>query len=86
MRSLAIVLTRDCNLRCQYCFVEKKRQGSIDWSHLRRTLDTVLPRAAGDFDIAFTGGEPLLEFETLTRVVSYVNGNLQGGRTVRWTL
>ncbi len=87
MSNLILVLTDDCNLRCKYCIFSGQYEGyksirrdKMSWETARRAVDRFLelndqrpfrsiPRRK--LDIAFFGGEPLLEGPLLRRVVAY---------------
>jgi uncharacterized protein len=69
-----LFLTENCNHRCSYCFVAEKNE------HARLALSTgrdaigYLTRASRDLPeirVLLFGGEPLLEFELITELVSY---------------
>ena len=63
-------LTRDCNLRCRYCYGGEKRPERMDVDTGRRTVDFFLARA-GHLILQFFGGEPLLEFPALQALVKH---------------
>jgi len=76
-------LTRNCNLKCSYCFSGKNKtndkmsfetgQKSIDFlikECMNAKLDE-LPSKQRRIDVSFWGGEPLLEWEMLKKLVLY---------------
>jgi len=63
---LLVVPTRRCNLSCPYCPVEK-RGGALDPAAAARAAGAFL--ASGGGRVRLTGGEPLLAWETVARVV-----------------
>ena len=65
-----IHLTRDCNLRCRYCYGGEKRPDRMTIDTGRRAVDFFLART-GHLILQFFGGEPLLEFPTLQAIVEY---------------
>ena len=72
IRSAALFVTEDCNLRRRYCYVVKKpRRLSLDVG--RETLDFMLaaPPDVKQVAIYFFGGEPLLEFGTIQALTEY---------------
>lgn len=80
MEDLLLQVTQNCNLRCEYCAYSGKYYNR---THSNRRMDFQVARQAVDFFmehckdkesvvIGFYGGEPLLEFELIKRVVSYV--------------
>lgn len=86
-RQLILCVTWDCNLRCKYCYYSEEYAHSrnrssqymdfsvakqaVDYylSHLR-TVQMRYPRRKGA--ITFYGGEPLLHFGLVQRVIEYI--------------
>lgn len=74
VRSLMLYLAEQCNLRCTYCFVDKKaRYMTSDTA--RKAVDFFLSRnisgAEDDIWITFFGGEPFTELDLVEEVVAY---------------
>lgn len=72
--TLMLYLTEDCNLRCTYCFVDKKpRRMTVETA--RKAVDWFVSRdisgAERDLHINFFGGEPFMELELMEEVVAY---------------
>ncbi|MEI6437881.1 MAG: radical SAM protein [Candidatus Omnitrophota bacterium] len=63
-------LTTDCNLDCGYCFVRCEPQ-SMTWAVARRSVDLLLASPSKDKVLSCYGGEPLLQFSLLTKIVLY---------------
>ncbi len=72
--NLELFLTENCNLRCDYCFVKRKN------NHLRMSLETGLKAIdflfeysydQADLHVIFFGGEPLLEYENVQKLIEY---------------
>ncbi|MEP0814288.1 MAG: radical SAM protein [bacterium] len=66
-------VTDDCNLRCPYCFVHGKRNNQMTDDVAFAAVDFLI-RESRDQDILrilFIGGEPLLEFDLMQRIVLY---------------
>ncbi|MFA5139155.1 MAG: radical SAM protein [Elusimicrobiota bacterium] len=81
IRRLEVFLTTRCNLDCRYCssktLVHRKAQRSLSFEELKRAmrLFVACPGAGrGPRGVAFTGGEPFLEFETLARTIEHIRG------------
>ena len=66
-----LYLTKNCNLRCSYCFErERHRNESISFSGIDSFLDDVIRREPDSVStICLFGGEPFLEFEKLRYVL-----------------
>lgn len=83
---LNVILTADCNLRCSYCFQDDKKARRMPWDVLRASADLLLGSRRPEVTLVFTGGEPLLEFPLVRRVVGYVERNRPAAKTVRYEL
>jgi uncharacterized protein len=80
IESITLQLTQNCNFRCEYCIYG---QGSLlNRGHSLKKMSFVTAKKAVDFlrehsrdterlSIGFYGGEPLLEFDLLKRIVKY---------------
>ena len=70
--SVGVVVTADCNLRCRYCYQDRKRSASISWSALSAAVDMYAIAGRGRARLSFLGGEPLLAFPLLARAVKHM--------------
>ncbi len=70
--SMALFVTRACNLRCTYCY-EEKSGGSMEEKTAFRAVDWLLMKAgsAKQIYISFFGGEPFLNFPLIKKVAVY---------------
>jgi sulfatase maturation enzyme AslB (radical SAM superfamily) len=84
LRTLELVLTSQCNLRCGYCFENDKKDGRMAWETAKASLDTALASSQRDIAILFFGGEPALEFPTIRRSVEYVNAHRRRSQRPRF--
>ena len=71
-----IDLTEGCNLACDYCFTyskHKKRVLPLDLG--KRIIDWWLPQTdpTKHIQMSFWGGEPLLEFERMKKLIAHAN-------------
>lgn len=85
---MALQVTQQCNFRCSYCaYCANDFEFQRNHSSKRMTIETA--RAAVDFfagrcgnqdqpTIGFYGGEPLLEFPLIQKVVEYAEEKLYG--------
>lgn len=73
MFTIVLELTKSCNLHCNYCFELKNSNYIISYEEAIERIDFSLKRAyflgIKDIFIDFTGGEPLLAFDTIMDVV-----------------
>lgn len=71
---MELMLTGDCDQRCDYCFVEGKGiSPPMSSAVARSAVDFLFRESRGRprLKILFFGGEPLLEYELLREVVEY---------------
>lgn len=72
-----ICVTRNCNLKCVYCYQKHKGTMRMDFPTAKKCVDEIfmnVPNYAYDgVLLKFMGGEPLLEFELLRQVYEYVH-------------
>ncbi|MCA9670443.1 MAG: radical SAM peptide maturase, CXXX-repeat target family [Myxococcales bacterium] len=75
-KTVTFILTEECNFRCSYCYlVDKKAHRRMPFETARDVIDYLLthrelfpePRINWDF----IGGEPLLEIDTIERIIDY---------------
>ncbi|MBF0386583.1 MAG: 4Fe-4S cluster-binding domain-containing protein [Candidatus Omnitrophica bacterium] len=78
VRKVKLALTTDCNLSCPYCFVEQD-EGVMSWGVARDAVDLLLRSAGREKLLSLYGGEPLLCFDLVARVVRYAR--VQAGKT-----
>lgn len=87
IETLYLIVTDSCNLRCGYCFLLKNMPTSfvkktMSWEMAQEAVDMFFsnlkrnPSVYKDLIkcIVFYGGEPLLNFPLIKRVVEYVHG------------
>lgn len=100
LKSLALVLTTECNLRCGYCYADRKGRKTMSWEVAEAALDLMHSRGCGDSTIALYGGEPLLRPRLIRNIVDriertwtpatrpktvlYTNGILLDRQRLRW--
>jgi uncharacterized protein len=88
IRKLELVLTEDCNLRCDYCWIPK-RASYMSPEVAVRTLDFVFAesRDALNIEITLFGGEPLLAWDTFTVAVEHAEKLAAAtGKRVHWAV
>lgn len=78
---ITLQLTQECNLRCKYCVYSgdkniKQRSHSnkrMSWETAKRAVDFLYNRTidSSKVNIGFYGGEPIIEFQNIKRIVDY---------------
>ncbi len=87
MNGLNLNITSKCNLACSYCIfggtykhVNTLENQEMTWELAEKAIDFFLARAAteGDLRVDFFGGEPMLSFSLIERVITTLKERLQG--------
>ena len=88
LSKITLQVTQGCNLRCKYCIYSEninRHQRShsnkrMSWETAKKALDFLLEHSVDskEINIGFYGGEPLLEFSLIKRIVAYVKEIFDG--------
>lgn len=72
---LTLNATRRCNLKCSYCFEDEdyRKKSDMPFEIARKAIDTFFTDNVTDGVIVFTGGEPMLNYNMIKKVVNYVD-------------
>lgn len=77
-RSIMLLVTYGCNLRCNYCYEPKRKHYRMDYetaiSAIQKHLGN-LPADCESIEIQFMGGEPFLEFPLIKAISEWVWSN-----------
>jgi len=71
LRTIQLVLTTGCNLRCRYCYQNRKSARGMPWETARAAVDLLMRSRRRRLRLVLLGGEPLANFELFRRVVDY---------------
>jgi len=86
LRSLNVVTTAACNLRCAYCYQNAKTARRMEWDTLQAAVDLLLRSRQPEIRLVFSGGEPLLQFPLICRAVDYAEAVRPRGRRLRYVI
>ena len=75
IKSVALHLTHNCNLRCNYCYAGEKFQKSMSFETAKKSIDFIVENSNGSCVINFFGGEPLLKIELIKKIIQYSSSN-----------
>jgi radical SAM protein with 4Fe4S-binding SPASM domain len=86
-----IGVTGACNLSCEYCHanaeVRSPKQDRFSTRTVKRLVDFILDAAGETATVEFQGGEPLLAFDSIRRIVDEFRSRPDfPGRRIRFTL
>jgi len=84
LRSIAVVATADCNLRCRYCYQDAKKPRAVQWPVLRAAIDRLVRSTEREVSLGFVGGEPCLVFPLVRRAVLYAEKSCPGNRRLEF--
>lgn len=75
-KSIILLTTYDCNLRCSYCYEPKKRKKYLTFSRAKSIIETAMHEAKMDgyemLDLQFMGGEPLMVFGLIRNICEWL--------------
>jgi uncharacterized protein len=103
-RQIILMVSQSCNLNCKYCYQSHKSQGLMAVGTAKRILEDEFTKMLNDgqttqAEIAFMGGEPLMNFELIREVSEWIwskeqpkpyevtistNGTLLSGDMKQW--
>lgn len=74
-RSLMLMVSQECNLRCTYCYGvngEYNHKGIMSIETAKKAIDCFIENSAAEkLNICFFGGEPLIKFDMIKDLVAY---------------
>lgn len=93
LHSITLQVTQNCNFRCEYCaysgsYINRVHSNKrMTWDTAKQAIDFLHShsRDAQKISIAFYGGEPVLEFELIKKVVEYVSSKFMD-KVVRYNM
>ena len=75
-RSLNLLISQDCNLKCEYCYADHGTYGYekklMSYETAKKCIDKLLSKESNNY-IVFIGGEPLLNFPLIKQIDFYLN-------------
>ena len=83
---LSVVVTADCNLRCAYCYQNRKQPRQMAWPTMARAVDLLSSSTRRRADVTFLGGEPLLGFPLIVRAVRRLGRRFPRNRRPDYTI
>ena len=77
VKAMCLLISQDCNLRCEYCFAETGDFGMgrslMSLETGRKAIDFLLENSGNreNLELDFFGGEPLMNFDVVKGIVEY---------------
>ncbi len=71
---LSLLITELCNLKCTYCYSDKRRRKVMDLCTAKESIDKAIDRLDDNtqLNILLMGGEPFMAFDLIKDIVSYI--------------
>ncbi len=85
---LCLYITTKCNLGCIYCYTRAgESRHTMPWDIANTSIDYYLRQNASNLSVTFHGaGEPTLEFDFIQRCCEYLEAQIYGRRSVRYSI
>lgn len=75
---MSLILSEDCNFRCGYC-PQRRGKRRLDAAAAVRAVELFRPLLSPETVVCFYGGEPLLAFPVLRRIVERMEADVRPG-------
>ena len=81
VKKITLQVTQNCNLRCGYCSYSGKYEqrthtnNKMSFELMKKSVDFLMEHSVDVLEpvnIGFYGGEPLLEFENIKKIIAYI--------------
>ena len=93
VKALCLHVAHTCNLDCDYCFASQGKyhgeRALMSFEVGKRAIDFLLENSGSrhNLEVDFFGGEPLMNFEVVKRIVAYARSREEeSGKRFRFTL
>jgi sulfatase maturation enzyme AslB (radical SAM superfamily) len=86
LTSLFVVATTACNLRCAYCYNPRGAGARMSRPVAEAAVARLWSSAERHVSLIITGGEPLLDFAAVRRIIEFVRRTRPRGRTASISL
>ena len=93
VKAMCLLISQDCNLRCEYCFAETGDFGMgrslMSLETGKKAIDFLLEKSGNreNLELDFFGGEPLMNFDVVKEIVEYARmREKEYGKNFRFTV
>ena len=93
VKAMCLLISQDCNLRCEYCFAETGDFGMgrslMSLETGKKAIDFLLEKSGNreNLELDFFGGEPLMNFDVVKEIVKYARERKKEyGKNFRFTV
>ncbi|MCB2196656.1 MAG: radical SAM peptide maturase [Bacteroidetes bacterium] len=91
--SITFEITEKCNLSCKYCtygelynHYKKRDFKDINFKIIKNTIDNYIDKDSKELSVSFYGGEPLLNFEQVTKTIDYINKKFKNNIKISYSI
>ncbi|ANQ54447.1 radical SAM protein [Thermosipho sp. 1063] len=84
---LVLTVSHMCNLKCVYCYAEEgtyHSKGLMNLETAKKAIEMFYEKGQSNVGISFFGGEPLINFSVIKKVVNFANSYL--GKNIRFAI
>jgi six-Cys-in-45 modification radical SAM protein len=93
IKALCLHICHDCNLACSYCFAKEgtynTKRDYMSFEVGKAALDFLMEKSGArhNLEVDFFGGEPLMNFDVVKRLVTYGKMRaIENGKSIKFTL
>lgn len=93
VKAMCLLVSMDCNLRCEYCFASTGDYGlgrkNMTFETGKKAIDFLIEQSADRqmLELDFFGGEPLMNFDVVKQIVEYARmREKETGKQFRFTI
>ena len=85
LKHLTLVVTNQCNASCSYC-QQIKSPEYMSSTTAKQAVEYLLSHNSKNIQINFYGGEPLLNFQLIQRVIKFIKNRISSDKSVIFAL
>lgn len=94
IKAMCLNMCYDCNLRCKYCFADEGTYHTVSRAHMSAetgmaAIDWLIEKSGArhNLEVDFFGGEPLLCYDAVKKIVEYARGReKESGKVFSFTM
>lgn len=78
--AIGLLMTYRCNLKCKYCYIYSKQNRDMTLEMAQKIIESFLIKENRSIDIVFMGGETLMSFDVIHRLIEWVENRKWNSR------
>jgi len=76
-----LMLTNRCNIQCVYCYNKRRNDEDMGWDMVKKSIDFILMNSSPQANIMLWGGEPLIAWPIIKKLLDYYPQQMFGMST-----